>query len=393
MKYLKLVILLTILLNIPGFFLAHVSAIAGTILSYSTFALIIVYYTFNKKEKPIVSFVVLGLLYFFISTLVEVQNDTILYSTFIKYFIFVILGAKVVKDSKDIEIFIILLLGSLSIIYDLIFISGIEGRFSGFYLNPNLAGFVCILGYCMSFSITNKKLKIFGQLMFSFAGIVTFSRTFLVIWLFVNIISLTTNFKNIYKIIAVIFLIGLFLTFGDKLNFNRQRLNSFSSLFEGKVTEDLENDSRTDVWATYYDKILDRPIFGNGYLSLSGKPHIQVDGSTRIQGVHNTFLMIMGEAGIIVFMYFLYIYGKILISSYKIFRFKPLYFFISVSVVLYMLTSHNYFDNYFMLFISIWVFIQLNDIKLVIYKKFNKYTGTGRRIFNQKQFITRSKKF
>ena len=116
MKYLKLIILLIIFWNLPSFAAVNVNALTGSILSYGTFFLIIVYYFFNKKEKPIVSFIFLGLLYFLISVLVDTVNTENFITTFIKYFIFIIMGIKVVKDTTDTGIYIFLLLGSLSII-------------------------------------------------------------------------------------------------------------------------------------------------------------------------------------------------------------------------------------------------------------------------------------
>jgi hypothetical protein len=336
MKYLKLIILLLIFWNFPGFSLVHISATIGTVLSYSTFFLIAIYYFFNSKEKPIICFIVLGLSYFLVSVLVDAQNTENFIMTFVKYFIFIIMGANVVKDVKVIEIYIVMLLGSLSIIYESIFVIDIGGRFSGFYLNPNLAGCACILGYCLSFSIDNKKLRILGQILFSIAGFVTFSRTFLLVWGLVNIVSLSISYKNSYKILAGVILFSLFLSFGEKFDFNTKRLEAFSTILDGKISDEMGEDSRTTTWALYYDKILDKPFFGNGYLSFSGKTYGNVYNSYSIQGVHNTFLMIIGEAGILVFLYFMWIYGSFIVKGIRIFRGKPLIFLVSFSLLMYM---------------------------------------------------------
>lgn len=364
MKYLRIVILFLILCNIPSFALVNLNAAAGSVLSYFIFSLIIVYYFINKREKPLNQFIILGLLYFFISVFVDSQNIDNLIVTSVKYFIFIISGASIIKDTKVIEIYIVLLIGSLSIIYESIFIIDIGGRFSGFYLNPNSAGFICVLGYCFSFSIDYKRLRLLGQFLFSIAGFVTFSRTFLLLWVLINIISLSISYKNALKILVGIVLFSLLLSFGDKLDFNTRRLEAFSSILDGKVSDEMEEDSRTGTWALYYDRILDSPVFGNGYLSFSGKTYGSGDSAYSIVGVHNTFLMILGEAGFFVFIFFVWIYGSFVIKGIRIFREEPLIFFVSFTLFMFMLTSHNYFDNYIILFFSVWLYFQIDKYKI-----------------------------
>src|SRR5690606_25394290 len=137
--------------------------------------------------------------FFLLSIIVSAQNDDGYLVTLIKYFIVIVMGASVVSNTTMEDIYIVLLLGCFSIIFESIFIEGIGGRYRGYYINPNAAGYACILGYSLSFSINNKKLKIIGQLLFSIAGFLTFSRTFLFIWILVNLISLLINYKNVYK--------------------------------------------------------------------------------------------------------------------------------------------------------------------------------------------------
>jgi hypothetical protein len=369
MKNLKLIILLLIFWNLPSFALAHISSMSGTFLSYGTFLLIIVYFFFNKKERPIIPFIVLGLLYFVISVLVDTQNTENFIVTFIKYFIFIILVIKLLKDTTDKEIFIVLLLGSLSIIYESVFIIDIGGRFSGFYLNPNFAGLICVLGYCLSLSIDNKMLRVFGQILFSIAGLVTFSRTFLLLWVLINIISLLISYKNVYKTVIGIVLFSLFVSLGDNFDFNSRRLDAFTSILDGKISDEMVEDSRTQTWALYYYKVLNKPFFGNGYLSFSGKTDGIGENSDSIQGAHNTFLMILGESGIFVFLYFTAIYGGFIVTGIRVFKDEPFIFLISFSLFMYMLTSHNYFDNYLVLFVSLWLYIQIGRKEITVDKK------------------------
>jgi hypothetical protein len=367
MKHLKIIILALLFCNLPSFSLVHLDATAGGVLSYGTFLLIIIYF-FNKKEKPIVPLIILGLTYFLISILIDSQNSDGFIATFIKYLIFVTMGASVIKDANKNEIFTLLLIGALSIIYESFFVIDIGGRYSGFYLNPNFAGCICILGYCFSFSVSNKKIRIIGQILFSYAGFVTFSRTFLLLWVLVNLLSLSISYKNSYKIILGIVLVSFFVSFGNKFDFNPKRLEAFATILDGKISQDLAENSRTETWAKYYDRILDHPFFGSGYLSFSGKTYGEDDKAYGIEGVHNTPLLIIGEAGIFAFLYFLWLYGGFVYSGIYYFKQDFLLLLVSFSLFIYMLTTHNFFNNYILLSVSIWLFQQIETKKIEEYK-------------------------
>lgn len=370
MKFIRIIILFLIFCNLPSYFLAKASASLGQLLSYGTFLLIILYYIINENKKLIVPFIVLGVSFFLIAIMVSAENNETYLVTMIKYFIIVIMGSIVVNDTTKEEIYTVLLLGCSSIIYESIFIEGIGGRYRGFYLNPNAAGYACILGYCLSFSITDKKLKTIGQLLFSIAGFMTFSRTFLLIWVLINLISLLISYKNVYKFVFGVALFSLFLSFGSKLDLSAKRLNAFSGIMEGKVNDDLKEESREETWSHYYNKILDNPILGNGYHSFSGEISGPENNSFTIRnGVHNTFLMIIGEAGFFVLLYFIWIYGGFLVNGIKMFADMPLFFLVSFSLIMYMLTNHNYFENNLVLFVSMWLYIQIGQWK-------NTYAGT-----------------
>ena len=67
------------------------------------------------------------------------------------------------RKSKLKEIYIFLLIGALSIIINAVFFPlhnanfyPTYGRFSGFYLNPNYAGAMSLMGFALSFGIKNR---------------------------------------------------------------------------------------------------------------------------------------------------------------------------------------------------------------------------------------------
>lgn len=355
----RLILLFLIFCSFPNYALVKINASAGAFFSYFMFFLIVAYSLVKRRLEFVIEFIILGLFYFLISVAVDAQFAENFLVTFIKYFIFVIVGAKLIKDTNEFEMYIFLLFGAFSVFFELILGDNATGRYAGFYLNPNGAGFACIVGFCLSTALESKSLNIFGRVMFSISGLATFSRTFLLLWVLINIVSLFLNYKNVYGILVGIFVFILFLTYGNEFDLDTKRFNAFSSLLDGKLSNELEEDSRTETWSGYYERIYESPIWGNGYLSFSGRNSGQSTNRGDIQGVHNTYLMIFGESGFFVFSLFILIYKNFLMKGLKLFKVKPIIFLLTLPVMLFLLTSHNFFDNYMILFVSIWLFFQI----------------------------------
>ncbi|WP_247041550.1 O-antigen ligase family protein [Allomuricauda sp. F6463D] len=256
------------------------------------------------------------------------------------------------------EIYTILALGSLSIIVNAFFYpeaSLVMGRAAGFYLNANAAGAICVLGYGISYSISNKQMRLIGQLLFTFAGIITFSRTFIVIWTIITIFSIIRNKKNILVPIIGVFAFALLFSFAEELTLSKERFSAIQSIVDGGNSRNikaLQEDSRQDTWAKYYNMIFDKPLFGHGFTMFQRK-------TNNLPGVHNTYLMILGEAGIIPFLLFIFIYSKLLLKSWGVFKDTPYLFNITLILVIYMMTGHTYFQNFYMVLLSMFVFESL----------------------------------
>jgi len=109
----------------------------------------------------------------------------------------------------------------------------------------------------------------------------------------------------------------------------------------------------------YYDGILDNPFLGNGYLSFSGKSYGEDAKAYGIEGVHNTPLLIIGESGIFVFLIFLWLYGGFVFDGIHYFKKDFVLLLVSFSLFIYLLTTHNFFNNYIILSLSIWLFQQI----------------------------------
>ncbi|MEZ4970189.1 MAG: hypothetical protein R2814_11160 [Flavobacteriaceae bacterium] len=243
LKCIRITLLVLILWNVPTFLLHYISPSLASLCSYLTSALFIAYFVLAPKNVTLTyPFIILGLLYFTISSLnyhfVDVDNFFI--KEFLRLMIVVTFGASIVGQTNTKELYIIILLGTISIIINALVFPEMSiniGRAAGFYLNANTAGAICIIGYGFSYGIKEKNLSIIGQMVFTLAGILTFSRTFIVIWLFLNLIAIYRSKKNMLApIIGIIALIFIF-TFADELTLNKHRFLLFKVLLKVETTK------------------------------------------------------------------------------------------------------------------------------------------------------------
>ncbi|PNQ73031.1 hypothetical protein C1T31_08530 [Hanstruepera neustonica] len=359
MKILKYILLILILLNIPTFSIANISSGLGSATSMLLLLCVIVFYFFEEKLRPVVPLVVLGLSYYMISSLSYTENTSEFLKDLIRYFIFILGIRKLASLTSKQEVCYILLIGAISIIINALFFSNAFGRYSGFYINPNKAGFVCIIGFALTFSIKQKGIKLAAQFLFAIAGLMTLSRSFILLFLLVNIISIIIDKKNIFTLISGVIALVLILSLSS-IKLNTDRFNALKSIFSDNVdTTTITKETRDETWANYMEGIITNPVFGQGYKKLHGKPkgyYNNVD-----VGVHNSFLMIIGEAGIIPFIIVVVLYISMLIRSFMIFNQEPLYLIISILLLSYLMVSHNYFDNFLLLFMTVWLYDKIKS--------------------------------
>ncbi|GGZ70398.1 O-antigen ligase family protein [Algibacter mikhailovii] len=367
-KILRILILIFVLWNFDTFSLFFISPVIGGIVSYLTIFLLLVYFILFVEDygKPLFPFLLLGISYYTIGGLnfTQVSIDDFL-KNYIKYILVVLCFTELVKDTKIEEIYILFLFGAGSILIHAVFFSntfimGTEnyGRYSGFYLNPNAAGSICLYGFSLSYIIKNTKLKLFGQLLFSLAGLLTMSRYFILIWVLINIIAVVMNRKNLVTpVLGSIALI--FVLVSGTISLNSSRFGALESLFndEKVKTKVISNDSRTETWATYTDIILDKPFFGNGYPKLHGN-HF---GLTA--GVHNFYLLILGEAGIIPFFIILWIVFFLITKAIKHYKNNLSFLFLTITITSGLLVAHTGFDNFKLIFMMIFLYLNFQNLE------------------------------
>ena len=362
MKFLRIVILALLIWNVPSIAVTILGVSVGSTLSYTTIILCAIYYFLENKTKPNWWIIIIAFLYFTISSFQYYGETKVFINETFKFFVFVLGGYAIVKEVNKEQLLFFFLIGSFTIGIEALFFATYQGRYSGVYLNPNVAGFICIYGYALTYGIKNLPLKLFGQFIFTLMGLLTFSRTFIVIWLIINLISLKISIKNI-RIIGVGFLIFTSLLFIDNLvGLNNPRFDQLKNILtnENVSSQEFTSGSRTETWALYYDKISKSPIFGNGYNTFAGEIGVTA-------GVHNTYLRILGEAGIIPFLLFI---GYIIYLIYwSIYHFNTIPYLImqTIALTIFLLANHNFFSFYYVTFAAMWIQYQILEQNQILF--------------------------
>jgi len=353
MKALRYIILILIFLNVPTFGLINFGPIVGSIASTLLYLSIIIYFIVNQKGRPIIPFAILGILYFLISGINYTGALNEFISDFIKYLILILLTRQLLKETSDYELCFFILLGVMSILINVLVFPNNYGRYSGLYINPNRAGFVCLIGFSLTYKLKNTPYRLIAQFLFTIGGIMTFSRSFILILLFINLISIVSNKKNVIVLFTG-FIAMLIIINSTTLQFNSDRFNALKSIFSDDVDkETISKNSRDETWAEYTSVLFEKPLFGHGYKSMQGHEY---DTLGIKVGVHNSYLMMLGESGILPFLLFIIIYIALFIRSLNHFKTHPEYTYMTIILTSFLLVSHNFFDNLICLFMSFWVY-------------------------------------
>ncbi len=369
MKALRYLVLFIVIFNFAAIVQIGFGDGAGSLASYASYLLLLVYYFLSKKRTIPIPFVIFALLYYCISGVIFVNAPDIFVREFIKYIIILIAGAEIARDTNFKELLFMLTLGASTVLIHAVFFANDFGRYSGNYWDANAAGFVCLLGCCLSYGLKNQKLRLMCLLYLTFCGFLTFSRTFLILWLLANIIAVVHDKRNLNASGLGILALIIIISVSTILQLNTQRLSIIESLIsENSVEiEDANEDSRSATWSLYYDQIFENPFFGNGYRTFSGVRNIK-------PGVHNTYLRIIGEAGIIPFLTFIGAFIFMLFKSFTKFRDKIYLPLLVISLMILQLTTHTFDTSDYITMIIIWTYVNLvtkNEELVSLNKKMN----------------------
>jgi len=240
-------------------------------------------------------------------------------------------------------------------------------RASGFFANPNTAaGFIL---YCLcltlSFAISERQKYGFLYLLlvpalfyaifitFSKAGLITFP---LVVFAFLGLCLL--RYKKLFRpkrkifvwlllsIIVTIAIISFyFSSIVEQLSWGQfLRLQRTLAFLSGEFTEATTSE-RSTLFSIGFNLIAQHPILGNGLTSFHAYD-IPVNG--KHIGVHNTFLLILGEAGFLPFIMYSILILLLIVKSWKLKNLAMSFLFLSIMIV-YVVnvagTGHNGLDD------------------------------------------------
>ncbi len=369
-KILSFIVLFLTLLNVPTILLFTSSVSISSPFSYLLFFLLGCLIISNKEKysQTLKLLAITSLLYFVISLLRNQEEFSIFLVTFIKFMIYIFGLYIAIKFINKKTIIIFLLIGAFTIILDSLYFRFNDfqgfgyvaeyGRYSGFYLNPNTAAQVCLVGYALTITKSNRwrLLAVF----FTLFGFLTLSRTFIITWIIISFTYLLFHKKQLIKgfIIGGFAILGL-INFSEYLKLDITRFNFFIDLFSGKIdTQILSDDSRQDQWAKFYNMIYESPIIGNGFGSFSSSTS-DIFG----QGVHNTFLLILGESGFLPFILIIIFFIIITVKCYNLRKYDLSYLLLILMIFFQFLVNHNFFSSGIMIFVITYLLQNLNQIK------------------------------
>jgi hypothetical protein len=369
LKYLSLLYLSLVLLNIPSVLLASYSASISSFFSYFMFLISgILIFSYKKRyPKNIKIFFIFSILYFCIS-LINYRGELHLFLIeFIKFSMFYF-GLYAVLDNVNTKsILILLVLGSITILLDALFFRFKDivhddfivefGRYAGFYLNANSASAVCMFGYSIALC-TNYRLRIWILLLFTLMGIMTLSRTFVIAWILINLFYIIKSPKHLKFFPLFILIPQLIIAFKDSLGLRPERVESLLNSFNtGSIDKKLlNNDSRQQLWEFYYEFVANSPFIGNGSNTFQGGEL----GLNEI-GVHNNFMVLIGESGFLPFILFIGFFIYLFLKSYKYSSISFLPFLIFIVVLIQFLISHTFFTMGIRIFMMTFLIYLLNN--------------------------------
>ncbi|MDZ7877830.1 MAG: O-antigen ligase family protein [Saprospiraceae bacterium] len=213
-------------------------------------------------------------------------------------------------------------------------------RMAGVYLNPNLAGFAGNITMSLGLSVLFRNEGSIGRALLGFLGIsigilaiaASVSKTAIIIAIFVLLLSIVvycTTYRRISKptrrlgnvffgvLIYGVIQMGILLSvfFNHLLPSQQRRIEQIGLILTGRADKS-DTSNRAELASYGFEKISDRPLFGTG---LGSFMHL-IEAANKIGddvGIHNIYLRVWGEGGILPFCLFLLFWG---VSAWQAFQ-------------------------------------------------------------------------
>lgn len=201
--------------------------------------------------------------------------------------------------------------------------------------NINVAALFLTMGMIASFAIGHKNkydyLYFILSMFFALMVFVTYSRMMILlsfITLIVFTIIMFKNSKNKKHFLITFLLIFSFtcLFCGIFVEEIYALIDSFVSRFTSNI-----NLGRSDLWTWCYDKFLQNPIFGYGFVTTESIPSLEPE--TKVVMAHNTplqFLTTLGIVGTVLICYFYFKKYQIMFKKYN----KTNFFLIGIIILI-----------------------------------------------------------
>lgn len=227
-----------------------------------------------------------------------------------------------------------------------------DDRLAGLVGNANESGFSAVLLLCLEYYALRKKLNssliFYSQLSaIGFFLIIGFSRTPIIMVLIVTFFflipkfqlrSIVSSIRYLLVISGVLF--GVVLMFNNEiselLESQNERVEQIQNLLNGEISAQTTG-HRSELAQKGMELVKKDPIWGNGLMRLKSEVG-------EIAGVHNQYIFIWGEAGIIPLIFYLFYFIFFLIHTGMLnFDLKILLRAIVACIMIYGFVNHSLF--------------------------------------------------
>ncbi|WP_286263314.1 O-antigen ligase family protein [Thalassotalea atypica] len=228
-------------------------------------------------------------------------------------------------------------------------------RGAGVFGNPNEASIVTAVGFALTVNIVKRKwLKLSLMLFFVAMSLLTFSKTglMLIALIYFANILLAGNFSmavaRLLTMLVVIYTLLIFFKVDILNQFEgnqAKRVEQFLNIMLFNPSEGVVESSRGYLWRQGLDKIAQHPVLGNGLGALHSMQGAQVSVNNKVaQGVHNTYLLKIGDAGVLALIAYLGFIAVTSLRAIKLSRKEPAARFCFLYMIIFSidsLSSHN----------------------------------------------------
>ncbi|GHF87842.1 O-antigen ligase family protein [Thalassotalea marina] len=218
-------------------------------------------------------------------------------------------------------------------------------RGAGLFGNPNEAGIIAAIGLAVTLVyVRQKSTALLLSTFFIVMAILTFSKAVLFMVFVIFMLNqlfkgrLSTSFVRLLilfltvSLLLVIFRADIIALFDGT---QAQRIEQFLNILAFVPETESVKSSRGDLWLLGLNEIANSPVIGNGLGALHSMQGATaaVNGG-HAQGVHNSYLLKFGDAGIVAFVLFLAFVCYVFYQSFALAkkdlhaRFSFFYFFI-----------------------------------------------------------------